>query len=77
MEVVSSRDTLAAIPARMARAIRCIAEREGIPVAAFVKRLLQDALAAEGEIELTTRPRPKPKSVFSRIVTGVVDDDLR
>jgi hypothetical protein len=51
MEVVSSRDTLAAIPARMARAIRCIAEREGIPVAAFVKRLLQDALAAEGEIE--------------------------
>jgi hypothetical protein len=36
---------------------------------------LQDALAAEGEIELT--PRPKPKSVFSRIVTGVVDDDLR
>jgi hypothetical protein len=75
MEVVSSRDTLAATPARMARAIRCIAEREGIPVAAFVKRLLQDALAAEGEIELTTRPRPK--SVFSRIVTGVVDDDLR
>jgi hypothetical protein len=75
MEVVSSRDTLAATPARMARAIRCIAEREGIPVAAFVKRLLQDALAAEGEIELT--PRPKPKSVFSRIVTGVVDDDLR
>ena len=30
MEVKSSRDTLAAIPAAMARALRRIAEREGI-----------------------------------------------
>ena len=36
-----------------------------------VKRLLQDALAAEGELELT--PRPKPKRVFERITT-IADD---
>jgi len=43
----------------------------GIPVATVVKRLLQDALAAEGELELT--PRPKPKRVFERITT-IADD---
>jgi hypothetical protein len=36
-----------------------------------VKRLLQDALAAEGELELT--PRPKPKRVFEHITT-IADD---
>ena len=71
MEVKSSRDTLAAIPAHMARAIHRIAQRDGISVATVVKRLSQDALAAEGELALT--PKPKPKRVFERITT-IADD---
>jgi hypothetical protein len=55
----------------LARAIHRIAQRDGISVATVVKRLLQDALAAEGELELT--PRPKPKRVFERITT-IADD---
>jgi hypothetical protein len=39
--------------------------------ATVVKRLLQDALAAEGELQLT--PRPKPNRVFERITT-IADD---
>jgi hypothetical protein len=71
MEVVSSRDTLAAIPAVVARAIRAIAEREGVSPAVVIKRLLTDGLVAEGEL-----PRPAgndPVPVFTRINTGVVD----
>jgi hypothetical protein len=74
MEVKSSRDTLAAIPAHMARAIHRIAQRDGIHVATVVKRLLRDASAAEGEIELPPRPIGNdPIKVFSRIDTGGVE----
>jgi hypothetical protein len=69
MEVKSSRDTLAAIPAYMARSIRHLAEREGISAARVIKRLLRAALVAEGEM-----PRPignDPVKVFSRIDTGL------
>ena len=71
MEVKSSRGTLATIPAHMARAIRCIAEREGSSPAAVIKRMLRAALVAEGEL-----PRPAgndPVRVFSRINTGSAD----
>ena len=71
MKIVSSRDTLAAIPAHMARAIRRVAEREGISPAAVIKRMLWAALVAEGEL-----PRPAgndPVRVFSRINTGSAD----
>jgi hypothetical protein len=71
MEVKSSRDTLAAIPAHMARAIRRIAERERIPAAAVIKRMLRQALIAEGEL-----PRPSgndPVPIFTRIDTGALD----
>ena len=71
MEVKSSRDTLAVIPAHWARAIRCIAEREEISAAAVIKRMLRQALIAEGEL-----PRPSgndPVPIFTRIDTGAVD----
>jgi hypothetical protein len=71
MKVINSRDTLAAIPAVMARAVRRIAEREGIPAAAVIKRMLRQALIAEGEL-----PRPAgndPVPIFTRIDTGAVD----
>jgi hypothetical protein len=76
MKVISSRDTLAAIPAVMARAVRAIADREGISAAAVIKRMLRQGLIAEGELELTPRPIGNdPVKVFSRIDTGVVDVD--
>ena len=47
--VISDHEILSpAIPRHLARVIHRIAEREGISVATVVKRLLQDALAAEG-----------------------------
>jgi hypothetical protein len=75
MKVISSSDTLATIPTVMARAIRAIAEQEGTSAAAAIKRMLQNALAAEGEIELTPRPiGNNPVRVFQRIDTGHIDD---
>jgi hypothetical protein len=72
MQIVSHHEVLSpAIPRTLTRAIHRIAQRDGIPVATVVKRLLQDALAAEGELELM--PRPKPKRVFERITT-IADD---
>ena len=76
MQIVSHHEVLSpAIPRTLARAIHRIAERDGISVAAVVKRLLQDALAAEGELELTPRPIGNdPVKVFGRIDTGIIDD---
>jgi hypothetical protein len=74
MQIVSHHEVLSpAIPRTLTRAIHRIAQRDGIPVATVVKRLLQDALAAEGELELMPRPKPKPKRVFERITT-IADD---
>jgi hypothetical protein len=59
----------------MARAIRRVAEREGISPAAVIKRMLWAALVAEGELELTPRPIGNdPVKVFGRIDTGIIDD---
>jgi hypothetical protein len=69
MYVINSRDTLAAIPAYMARAIRRIAEREGIAAAAVIKRMLRAALVAEGELPRSTGNDTVP--VFTRINTGI------
>jgi hypothetical protein len=68
MKVINSRDTLAAIPAHMARAIRRIA-------GGVIKRLLRAALVAEGELEPTPRPIGNDLvKVFGRIDTGAIDD---
>jgi hypothetical protein len=69
MKVISSRDTLAAIPAVMARAIHAIAEREGTSAAAVIKRMLRAALVAEGELPRSTGNDTVP--VFTRINTGI------
>jgi hypothetical protein len=71
MEVKSSRETLAAIPAHMARAIRHLAEREGVSAAGVIKRLLRAALVAEGELPRSNGNDKVP--VFTRINTGVID----
>ena len=68
MEVKSSRESLAAIPAHMPHAIHRIAERDGEPIARVVKRLLLTGLAAEGE------PVVRPKRVFSRIDNCITAD---
>jgi hypothetical protein len=61
MQVISHHETLSpAIPRALARALRRVASRDGVPVAAVVKRLLTDALVAEGEIEITYAPAEKP-----------------
>jgi hypothetical protein len=69
MQIISHHEVLSpAIPRTLARAIRRVAQRDGIPVATVVKRLLQDALAAEGEM-----PGPRgndPVLIFTRIDTG-------
>jgi hypothetical protein len=71
MKVISSRDTLAAIPAVMGRAIHAIAEREGTSAAAVIKRMLRAALVAEGELPRSNGNDKVP--VFTRINTGVID----
>jgi hypothetical protein len=71
MKVISSRDTLAAIPAVMARAIHAIAEREGTSAAAVIKRMLRAALVAEGELPRSNGNDKVP--VFTRINNGVID----
>jgi hypothetical protein len=72
MQIISHHEVLSpAIPRTLARAIRRVAQRDGIPVATVVKRLLQDALAAEGEM-----PGPRgndPVPIFTRIDTGALD----
>ena len=54
-----------------ARALRRVAARDDVPVSAVVKKLLEDALVAEGEIEIT--PTPRPRKRIARIETGAVD----
>ena len=51
-----------------ARALRRVAARDDVPVSAVVKKLLEDALVAEGEIEIT--PTPRPRKRIARIDTG-------
>jgi hypothetical protein len=70
MQIVSHHEILSpGLPRTLARALRRVAERDGVSVAVVVKRLLTDALVAEGEL-----PRPTGNDpVFSRINTGVVD----
>jgi hypothetical protein len=79
MQIISHHEVLLpAIPRTLARALRRVAARDGVTVAAVVKRLLEDALVAEGEIELTPRPIGNdPVKVFSRIDSGVIDDVRR
>jgi hypothetical protein len=57
MEVKSSRDTLAVIPAVMARAIHAIAEREGTSAAAVIKRMLPGGLGRRRRAAAIERQR--------------------
>jgi hypothetical protein len=74
MQIISHHEVLSpGIPRTLARALRRVAARDGVPVSVTIKRLLTDALIAEGEIEVTPTPRPRAKRI-ARIDTGAVDD---
>lgn len=76
MQIISHHEVLLpAVPRHLVRALRRVAEREGVSVAVVVKRLLTDGLVAEGEIKLTPTPRPRGKRTAC-IDTGVIDDGL-
>jgi hypothetical protein len=70
MQVISHHEVLSpAVPRALARALRRVAARDGVPVAALIKRLLTDALVAAEEIAITPPPRPRGKRI-ARIDTG-------
>jgi hypothetical protein len=71
MQIVSHHETRSpAIPRTLARALRRVAARDGVPVSVTIKRQLTDALIAEGEIEVTREATASRGSILVSLTTS-------